>query len=131
MAKEDPDGGDKKKEVTVTPEELKNFATAIRNLLPDIDNSKVELDKINITPGNFADALVFKKTIGSDAGGRANIYSQHLTSLHIALSNFADKLDEIAKNYTSAEEFNKGIAQKLDELRNDVEPYLPGAPTGG
>jgi hypothetical protein len=130
MAKEDGDGVDKKKDIIVTPEELRNFAKSIRDLLPDIDNSKIELDKVNITPGNFQDALEFKKTIGADAGGRANIYSQHMASLHIALTNFADKLDEMANNYTTAEEFNKGLAQNLDELRNQVEPYLPNAPTG-
>jgi hypothetical protein len=130
MAGDEGDGADKKKDIIVTPEELRNFAKSIRNLLPDIDSSKVELDNVNITPGNFQDALEFKKTIGGDVGGRANIYSQHMTSLHIALTNFADKLDEMANNYTTAEEFNKGLAQNLDELRNEVEPYLPNAPTG-
>jgi hypothetical protein len=128
MAPQPDDKKDDEKDLQVTPDDLKNFAGKIRELLPLVTDAKGAMDLVNIVPGNFADATNFKNLVGFGTGGRAGAYSKHLGELKLALTRFADGLDDMVRNYTTTEALNKDLADKIQELVNEVEPILPANP---
>lgn len=125
-------GTDTKKQpdILVDPETLVNLSNKIWSLIDTVGDAKTKMDAVNIIPGLFADAQNFKKQIGLDDGGRANVYSTHLQNLETALTNFSNGLYDIAKNYSNAEDMNKNLVQQLGELKQQVDPYIPGSPSG-
>jgi hypothetical protein len=132
MAENDNKNG--KKDLQVTPDDLSKFAKKIRSLIPQVNDAKSAMDLVDIIPGNFPDATNFRNLVGFGAAGqqsgRAGAYSKHLSELRVALDKFAGGLEEMVRNYTTTEDLNNNLAQKIGDLINSVEPLLPSNPAG-
>ncbi|MFI0444811.1 hypothetical protein [Actinomadura sp. 6N118] len=113
-------------EILVTPEALSQFAKVLRGIEPDLTTAHGYMNKIDVLAGNFKDATALRDLIGFGEKGRAIVYSQHLADLKLAVGRFAEELETMVKNYTTTEELNKNLADKVDELVGEIDPLLPG-----
>ncbi|MCP2330695.1 hypothetical protein [Actinoalloteichus caeruleus] len=114
------------------PDEVRNAAAALKNLLPNFDEMMSELLSIEIRPGNLAAGHFLEDVVGN----RKEELRQHLLDLKKVVTYIGDNLEEIAGLFEDVDETNAAelarVTSQIDGLVSDMalqppEP-VPGDP---
>jgi hypothetical protein len=111
--------------VAVTTQDLYDFAKILDELAGYFPQVEGDLKIINVHPGHpqyFPEAESLKKAFET----RVQELGAAATKLRLAFTSLAQKLREIAGKYTKTEQLNKVDAEKLGNLMQTIEEYLPG-----
>ena len=119
--------------ISVDSRALKYYAGLLRDLVEPVRQAQLKLESVKVAPGRFKAAASIKgKVDGGDAvGGVATQYAQELYKMQPALSDLADAMEELARNYDTSEELNSESAfNALNGALTDFAGNMPGGGAG-
>lgn len=123
-------GGDQS--ISVDSRALRHFAGLLRDLVEPVRQAQAKLEAVKVAPGRFKAAGAIKgKVDGGDAavGGVATQYGEELRKMQPALTDLADAIEELAKNYDTSEELNSQSAYTA--LNGALQDFAGNMPGGG
>ncbi|MET9618819.1 hypothetical protein [Kitasatospora indigofera] len=114
--------------VSVTPDVIVKIAGLLREATKPMDRAEPLLASVtDLRPGEFPDGDDLRKFVGSGRDGRIRNIMENNARVRDQLQKVADKLEEVARRYTSADELNKHFLEEMAPLFGSQPGLFGGA----
>jgi hypothetical protein len=108
-------------DIKVDGNAIRAFAKTVQGWAQDFPALRTQIVGINVSPGAFDHGTWLKQQVDT----HKNQLGTNLDNLQNALTELGTRLNEIVDMYARTEDLNKLDADKLQNLVNGVNKYLP------